>query len=45
MTPGKEGGTWLGLSRFGKIGVLLNLDRHDYGYDELNKLGRGSLVT
>jgi uncharacterized protein with NRDE domain len=37
---GKEGGTWLGLSRTGKISGILNL-RDDY---DSTKLGRGFLV-
>lgn len=41
QTPGKEGGTWLGLNRYGKIGALLNLDRIDYEADDQNKEGRG----
>jgi uncharacterized protein with NRDE domain len=41
MTPGKEGGTWLGLNRQGRVGVLLNLDRAKYENDE-KKAGRGS---
>lgn len=40
MTPGKEGGTWLGMNRNGKIGLLLNLDRKAFGFDE-SKSGRG----
>ena len=36
----KKRGTWLGLSRLGKIGVLLNLDRVQHGFEE-NKEGRG----
>lgn len=42
LTPGKEGGTWLGASRIGKIGALLNLDRNEHGFEE-NKSGRGCL--
>jgi hypothetical protein len=41
MTPGKEGGTWLGCSRLGKVGVLLNLDSHDHAPDSSEKEGRG----
>ncbi len=40
-TPGKEGGTWLGLNKRGKIGVLLNLNAEDYGLNENDKGGRG----
>ncbi|CAF0898038.1 unnamed protein product [Brachionus calyciflorus] len=44
MTPGKEGGTWLGTSRIGKISVLLNLNSVDYGSESAGKEGRGFLV-
>lgn len=44
MTPGKEGGTWLGLSNKGKIGALLNLNSTEFGIDVTNKAGRGFLV-
>ncbi|XP_021346329.1 transport and Golgi organization 2 homolog isoform X2 [Mizuhopecten yessoensis] len=41
MEPGREGGTWLGVSKAGRIGVLLNiLDKL-----EMNMRGRGALVT
>lgn len=40
LTPGKEGGTWLGVSKLGRIGVLLNLSSKNYPNDP-NKLGRG----
>lgn len=43
LTPGKEGGTWLGTSRLGKIGVLLNLNSVDYGIEFDSKEGRGYL--
>jgi len=43
MTPGKEGGTWLGLSKLGRIGCLLNLNGLEYPADQ-NKKGRGNLV-
>lgn len=45
LTPGKEGGTWLGLSKraAGKLGVLLNLNVAD-GEDSAAKAGRGFLV-
>lgn len=35
--PGRTGGTWLGLSKSGKIGVLLNI----LGHMDPDKLGRG----
>lgn len=41
MTPGKEGGTWLGLSKLGRIACLLNLNALDYPSDPAKK-GRGS---
>lgn len=44
LTPQKEGGTWLGLSKTGKIGCLLNLDKKDYSIDDINKEGRGFIV-
>lgn len=44
LTPGKEGGTWLGTSRLGKIGVLLNLNSVDYGGDLSSKEGRGNFT-
>ena len=25
MQPGKEGGTWLAVNKYGRIGVLLNI--------------------
>jgi len=41
-TPGKEGGTWLGLSlKRAKIGALVNIPDPN----PLGKKGRGSLVT
>lgn len=42
MTPGKEGGTWLGSSKSGRIGVLLNVSSRTSTDD---KLGRGFIVT
>ncbi len=44
QTFGKEGGTWLGCSKLGKIAALLNLDSSDYGKPQNDKLGRGFLV-
>ncbi|XP_059140999.1 transport and Golgi organization 2 homolog [Physella acuta] len=38
---GRSGGTWLGMSREGKIGVLLNI----LGQQDHTKEGRGFLVT
>ncbi|XP_033738481.1 transport and Golgi organization 2 homolog [Pecten maximus] len=37
--PGKDKGTWLGMSKFGKIGALLNIP----GTQE-DKMGRGMLI-
>ncbi|KAL8565361.1 hypothetical protein ACOMHN_029056 [Nucella lapillus] len=39
--PGREGGTWLGASRHGRIACLVNISQRQ---DE-NKKGRGFLVT
>lgn len=44
LTPGKEGGTWFGLSKLGKMCALLNLNAKDYGACDSNKAGRGFLV-
>ncbi|GFO43283.1 transport and Golgi organization 2 homolog [Plakobranchus ocellatus] len=41
MHPGKEGGTWLGINKNGKIGVVLNI----LGPVDLSKKGRGFLVS
>ncbi|KAK3740811.1 hypothetical protein RRG08_042796 [Elysia crispata] len=41
MHKGKEGGTWLGMNKAGKIGVLLNI----LGQVDLSKKGRGFLVS
>ncbi len=43
MTPGKEGGTWLSLSKTGRLAFLLNIRRAD-GLVDPNAKGRGSLV-
>lgn len=32
MQPGKEGGTWLAMNHYGRIGVLLNIGQ---GRDEM----------
>lgn len=42
--PGKEGGTWLGMSKSGKIGVLLNVLQPTWEENAQAK-GRGSLVS
>lgn len=44
LEPGKAGGTWLALSKTGKIGVLLNILTDDPA-GEPGKLGRGFLVN
>lgn len=41
MTQNKEGGTWLAMSKKGRIGVLLNAS----GKSSPQKLGRGFLVA
>ncbi|CAK9805326.1 Transport and Golgi organization protein 2 homolog [Anthophora plagiata] len=43
MEPGKEGGTWLGVSVTGKAGVILNLSSEANSSD-IPKQGRGFLV-
>ena len=40
MYTGKEGGTWLGMNKRGKIGVLLNI----LGQVDPAKKGRGKTV-
>ncbi|XP_060558813.1 transport and Golgi organization 2 homolog [Ruditapes philippinarum] len=40
LEPGREGGSWLGISTSGKIGVLLNV----LAKQRLDAKGRGSLV-
>lgn len=42
MTTGREGGTWLAMSRNGKVGVLLNVSGEE---PDPQKLGRGFLVV
>ena len=37
QTPKKEGGTWLGASKTGRIGTLLNI----LGINDPKKKGRG----
>ncbi|XP_076106342.1 transport and Golgi organization 2 homolog [Mytilus galloprovincialis] len=41
MTLGKENGTWLGVSKKGRIGILLNI----LGVNDPKKKGRGYLVN
>ncbi|GFS27974.1 transport and Golgi organization protein 2 [Elysia marginata] len=41
MERGKEGGTWLGMNKSGKIGVVLNIP----GQGDPSKRGRGFLVS
>lgn len=41
MTENKEGGTWLAMSKKGRLGVLLNVS----GASQPQKLGRGFLVV
>ncbi|XP_011644020.1 transport and Golgi organization 2 homolog [Pogonomyrmex barbatus] len=43
MEPGKEGGTWLGISVKGKAGIILNLINEDA--TDSPKKGRGFLIT
>lgn len=42
MTPGKEGGTWLGISRSGRVGMLTNITTGKFTLK--NAKGRGHLV-
>jgi uncharacterized protein with NRDE domain len=44
MEPGREGGTWLGISKTGKIGSLLNIF-HGTKLSNVGKKGRGLLVN
>jgi len=41
MVPGREGGTWLGASKRGRIGTLLTI----LGANDSKKKGRGKLNT
>ena len=41
LTPGKEGGTWLGMDRHGRIGILTNIATGSY---EKEGKGRGHLI-
>jgi len=43
-TVGKEGGTWLGMSKNGKIGILLNVLQPSWE-EKPEAKGRGSLVS
>lgn len=44
MFPGKEGGTWLGMTKAGKIGILTNY-RQSEKFKNPNDKGRGYLVS
>ena len=44
MTPGKEGGTWLAMSKTGRLAFLLNIRNPDTIVDPEAR-GRGSLVS
>lgn len=44
LCPGKEGGTWLGISKFGQLGILTNY-RLSPELNSSESLGRGSLAT
>ena len=44
MFPGKEGGTWLGMTKAGKIGILTNY-RQSGKFTNLTDKGRGHLVS
>lgn len=41
MNPGKEGGTWLGMSKKGRLAVILNIFNPDGIRDDAK--GRGKL--
>lgn len=44
MFSGKEGGTWLGMTRSGRIGMLTNYRQHQK-FKKPNEKGRGFLVS
>lgn len=44
LFPGREGGTWIGMSKTGKIGILTNY-RQSSLFAKPDKKGRGELVT
>ena len=44
LFPGKEGGTWLGMSKSGKIGILTNY-RQNKKFKPQDEMGRGQLVS
>jgi len=41
MEPGREGGTWLAMSKHGKIAILLNI----LNVLDKNKRGRGTELS
>jgi len=41
MQPGKEGGTWLAVNKYGRIGVLLNIGQKKDVHVIDPKSGRG----
>ena len=43
MFPGKEGGTWLGVSRLGRVAMLLNI-LQPHGINKDAK-GRGEILN
>ncbi|XP_028396610.1 transport and Golgi organization 2 homolog [Dendronephthya gigantea] len=44
LFPGKEGGTWLGMSKSGKVGILTNY-RQSPKFKREDEIGRGQLVS
>ena len=44
LVPGREGGTWLGMSKGGKIGILTNYRQSDK-FKRKNEVQRGHLVS